>query len=302
MKSAVLLVLPFLITALPAQSPVPVRQKPAPSEVNGGDEVKLNDSGEPMYEGRPSKKVNSEIVPRVRAASAFCMFYVHTEPTKLMPGETGKLIVTASLKDRAVLPSPAPLRVTSPATQGQLTLGPATVLPAELGRLPGAYRGRPVYDNWATIEMPITVAASAPVGKKQSVVVEFSFELFDGNTAQSLGEFVDRALGQIEIGKSYDPQVQGGYEAPAAAAAAAAEPQPEIRPMADDPDEPLTPAVGGAEPLPVVDSGAQAKAVAPIVDEGPVAQIEDDEGNRWILIVGGGALALAVLLLVLKKK
>ncbi|MCR9246481.1 MAG: hypothetical protein NXI31_15720 [bacterium] len=301
-----LVVLSCLLAALPAQQrggkAAPIQQDP-----QSAGEAELGDDGQPLNGDRKPPKLTKEqrdMIGVRRSASNFCHFHLATRPSKLMPGETGTLVITAILKGNAVIPSPAPLEIKSAAQQGVFTLGAHTVLPAELGRHASAYIGRAVYDNWATIEMPISVSNDAKVGQQHSVVVEMKFDLFDGKSAQSIGSFLDRAMGRVEIGRSFDPAVRGGYTPPDVADAGTP------APVANQPDaigaaknEPVPDAVGAAKPLPVGNTPAAADPTPTSAGPGEaMPKIEDDDGGLWILIAGGGALALAVLLLVFRRR
>lgn len=299
-----ILVVSFLLVVAPAQ----VKQDPPARKPDPTAGEALNDAGEPMFttDGRGAKLTPEQraLAGVRRGASSHCQFLLHTRPTKLMPGETGKLIVTAVLKGKAVLPSPAPLEVTSANQQGVFSLGPAEFRPARIGRLEKGYVGRPVYDNYMMLEMPITVSTDAKVGQQHNVAVEMKFDLYDGDTAQSIGTFVDRAMGRVEIGRSFDPAVRGGYTPPAAAEVPA-EPAA-VGNGADDAagngrDPARTEALGGAANRTVDEQPAAAEpAPAQGAESDPV--VTDDESSLWILFAAGGALLAAVLLLAFKRK
>lgn len=233
-------------------------------------------------------------------ASNFCTFVATPKPAKLMPGQTGVLVVTAILKGQAVLPSPAPLEITSPATQGLATLGSATFRPAEPGRLHQGYLGRPVYDNWAIFEVPVTMSPEAQVGRKQPVVLDFKFDLYDGMSAQAVGRFLDRAATEIEVGQSADPSVSIGHRQAGTGPVVAVVPA-----GADGTDaargSPAAPPSRTVEAAPVAAAGQAAPT--------PVAGPQDDsllvdEGSPLPvpLLVGGGALVVALLLLLARRK
>jgi hypothetical protein len=108
-----------------------------------------------------------------------------------------------------------------PTAQGSLMLGALSPQPAGPGRLAAAYLGRPVYDNYAVFEVPVTMAGDAALGSKHVAAVDMRFDLFDGNTAQPIGRFVDRVSMEIEVGRVADPDVRGlarGASAPPAEA------------------------------------------------------------------------------------
>lgn len=303
MKFRCLLVLSFLLTAAAAQGRQKPGQKPG-REIGREPQGVVNDAGETVAADGPDSMPKVPTEPGVRrGASSFCQFHVHSKPAKLLPGQTGTLIITAVLKGQAVLPSPAPLLIKSGAQQGALTLGAHEVRPAGLGRLAKGYVGRPVHDNWATIEMPVTVAANAAMGSRHPVSVELEFDLFDGVSALTIGKFGDRAVGTIEVGRTLDPEVRGGYTAPIEAIErgqpAGNHADPTVNATA--PEQPNE-ALGGAEPT-APGMTPEPPPVEPEPDSnGPAPAVSDEAGMPWLLIGGGGALVVLVLLLALKKK
>jgi hypothetical protein len=239
-------------------------------------------------------------------AGAYCSFQLSLVPAKLMPGQSGTLRVLAALRGNTVLPSPAPLEMVGPTAQGSLTLGALTPQPASPGRLAAAYLGRPVYDNYAVFEVPVTMAGDAALGSKHVAAVDMRFDLFDGNTAQPIGRFVDRVSMEIEVGRVPDPDVRGlprsGGAPPAEAPAATA---PAVAPASSTgPDagmeRPLTGRVLVADPTPV-DPGKAAAAVEPPSDSSQPAV--DEAGGVPMGLLAGGAVAAVVLgLLLLRRK
>lgn len=234
-----------------------------------------------------------------RGASNYCRFVASARPSRLMPGQSGTLFVTAVLVGSAVLPAPAPLQVTSPATQGSVTLGAATFQPAKAGTLAAGYLGRPVYDNTATFEIPITMAADAVIGKKQAVHVDVKFDLFDGASAQIVGRFIDRASLEIEVGLTSDPSVAMSASS---VQARAASPQA-VRGASGVEGARATArpeALGGEE----VSTGVGAsQSPAPVGGQAEPAMIgEVPGGGMPQFLIGGGVLVLAILALFLLRK
>lgn len=235
-------------------------------------------------------------------AGSMCRFIASVRPARLMPGQSGTLYVTAILQGTAVLPAPAPVTVTSATQQGLVALGAAAFQAAKPGRLAQAYLGRPVYDNTATIEIPITMSADARLGQKQPVHVDLKFDLYDGGTAQVIGRFLDRATAEVEVGLSADPNIATTAKV---AANQVAKPNPAAAAGAKESDAGV--AVGGAKPS----VGGAAIAAQPVVAP-PVADLPSDAmqvppavgaGDQvWFLVGGGGGLLALVLLLVLRRK
>jgi hypothetical protein len=231
-------------------------------------------------------------------ASAFCRFSASVSPAKLMPGQTGTLKVLAALQGNTVMPAPAPLELVAPAQQGALLLGRLAAQPASNGRLAAAYLGRPVYDNYAIFEVPVTVAGDAPMGSKHVASIDMKFDLYDGGSAQPIGRFLDRVGLEIEVGRVADPEVQG-------LARPAAEPAPAVAP----PSAP-TPAGDGAAPaassplqgnVVVPDAAPTTAPAEPAAGDGP-APVVAPEALPLPLLVGGGAVVLLVVAMLLRRK
>lgn len=232
-------------------------------------------------------------------ASRYCRFTAAVRPAKLMPGQSGVLMISAILQGQAVLPSPAPLEYVGQPQQGWVTIGSLSMHPAKEGKLAQAYLGRPVYDNTAVIEVPVSMAADAEIGKKQSLTVDMRFDLYDGNSAQAIGRFIDRASVEIEVGEALDPPVQGGMPkprleaepvAPAGSQGTATSNSPPAHPIQANAVVPEAPAPKSAEPGP---AASNLSSPPPAVAE---------EGLPVLLLVGGGALLLAIVLMLARKK
>lgn len=237
-------------------------------------------------------------------ASNYCRLMASVTPAKLLPGQSGTLRILATLQGHAVLPSPAPIEMLGQAQQGAVTLGALAARPADAGRLEKGYLGRPVYENYAVFEVPVTMAPTAVIGSKHTVAVDLKFDLYDGNSAQAIGRFLDRAATEIEVGRTLDPEVKGvprRAETPPVAAVQAPAGVANEAPVVAPPPAPLQANAVVPEPTrPTPAATSTKEAVAE-----PVAQlpVEDEGGGLPMpLLVGGGALLLAVVLLLARKK
>lgn len=280
------------------------RKRAAAGEVvesqDGSKEAGKPSPDESWEKMTPEQRLNHNIR---HGASTYCTFTATPKPARLMPGQSGIIVVTAILRGDAVLPAPATLEVLSPPQQGLATLGAPSFRPAEAGKLAKGYLGRPVYDNWAIFEVPVTMSTEAVVGKKQPIALEMRFDLYDGNSAQAVGRFIDRTSTEIEIGLALDPAVAAGRRAPAVVptgestsptAAASSDAQAGRKPA-----EPSR----HVEAAPVAstgDSGAASPAVGRTEEFPAVA--EEEGVVPMPLLLGGGALVIALLLLLLRRK
>jgi hypothetical protein len=159
-------------------------------------------------------------VPVAIAPHGQCRFEVSVAPGKLMAGQSGTATVVMVLESDSVLESAADLRLVPPAAghanESLLALGLAAVQPPRPSHLAAAYRGRHVYDNCVVVEIPITMAATAPFGSTQSIDLEARFRLNEGATGRSFGEFSYPLTIACEVGSVPDPVLQQrppGWEA-----------------------------------------------------------------------------------------
>lgn len=238
-------------------------------------------------------------------ASTFCRFVAAVKPAKILPGQTGVIRVSALMNGQAVLPSPAPMELIGAPRQGLATLGGLSFHPAELGRHAAGYIGRPVYDNYAVFEVPVTIAADAVIGTKQAVSLDLRFDIYDGVSAQAIGRFVDRVTTEVEVGLALDPAVQGGTK-PASTPEAEASKAPvgtgaTAGADRDAATEPTSRVIHGQDPVMVPQT-------APFVDAAPVPDRESlpppTEGGDLPLpvLLGGGGLLLAIVLMLARRK
>ena len=141
-------------------------------------------------------------------ASQYCRFFATVTPAKLLPGQTGTLRVLATLQGHAVLQAPPQLEFVGQAQQGVVSLGPIALQPAAPGRIETGYRGRPVYENFAVIEAPVTMAPNAVMGSKHIVAMDLKFDLYDGTSTQPIGRFLDRASTELEVGSAAEVEFE----------------------------------------------------------------------------------------------
>ncbi|MFY9343558.1 MAG: hypothetical protein WAT39_13765 [Planctomycetota bacterium] len=278
-----------------------------------GEEVRVEDVRAKTKEEMRGEKVDPDesLTPEQRlerntihGASAYCRFLTSMRPAKLMPGQTGTLMVVATLQGHAVLPAPSQLTVlpSQNPNPGALTVGDLLVKPADVGRLEKGYLGRPVYENYAEMTVPVSMAANAEVGKKHVVAIDVKFDLYDGNSAQPIGRFIDRITHEVEVGAALDPAVQmtakpaAAWEGDRTATPVPAAPQP--TPTAEQGKSRLE---GNAVvPAPVVTAAAPR---ADATDSGSAAapSTDDEGGSSLPILIGAGVIALVLVLLLARK-
>jgi len=287
--------LPLLSLSASAQAKPPggrgaIGVKAERVESSDGGDAQPADGGTAKKTGQPAARNMS---PKGR-----CRFDLSIKPDKLLPGQTGKATILMIFESDAVMEASAGLSLEPVQTQSLLAFGAMTMLPAQLSSVAEAYRGRPVYDNWAMIELPITMSLDAPIGSRQLASFNASFQLHEGATGLPLGEFQQRLTLMCDVGRALDPQVQ----ALARRSAARAEPAEVVqRPgSAADPDhseppartDPAASVAVSADPDPTGDRDPQ-PGVAPAPSPGAVG------AWSWLLVsmVGGGALLALLLIL-----
>jgi len=292
------------------------RRIKARAERDGGeiDEKAMKEADEHEVEALKRLTPEERLARNVRSnASQFCRFVAAIKPQKLMPGQSGIMVVSALLNGQAVLPSPAPMEMIGALRQGVVTLGGISFHPAEMGRHATGYVGRPVYDNFAVFEIPVSVAADATIGTKQAVSVDLRFDIYDGVSAQPIGRFVDRVATEVEIGQALDPVVVGGRMRPVdvaetggSAGGVAPSGLAPTMPEAGHPTQERV--IGGQDPLvAATDTGNDAAGTgesASTPTAGDLGTPLPEESGMLPLPVwlGGGALLLVLVVMLARKK
>lgn len=238
-----------------------------------------------------------------RGARNHCRFVAACRPEKLAPGQTGILLIAASLQGHSVLPAPAQITIVGRPQQGNVQVGELIAPDAPLGRLHKGYLGRPVFENTALFEVPITMGTNAKLGETELVAIDLKFDIYNGESATPEGRFIERVSTNVEVGVASDPVVEGGRPATG-------------RPVPDRaPEEVVTPArVERQEPVAVVPDQAQSapdmpahalpnapaeRAASPDSEEPPVPQ---GGAVPMPLLLGGGAFLLLIVVLLLMRK
>lgn len=231
-------------------------------------------------------------IPVVVAPHGQCRFAVSIAPAKLMAGQAGTVSIVMILEADSVMESATDLRIgyhdAEAAAKSLLQLGAAQIVAPRPAQLATAYRGRLVYDNWAKIELPIAMAAEAPLGSIQTIDVDAQFRLHDGSTGALFGEYCNTLTIACEVGLVRDPAVRTTLRTDT---------------TARDGDQHVVP---GNERLPQAEPSIAADGTDPTVHPGRTAPRvpEPSDGNEpyWFLLLGCGVLVAGLLLLFVRRR
>ena len=146
----------------------------------------------------------------IHGARGYCRLDLAVRPARLMPGQTGTVSITMVLEGPAVIPVPAKVSVAPAGGPPDLTFGPMSMDPPRTSRLASAYQGQPVYDNWAIVQLPVTMSPGLALGSKHQGSLDVTFDLYNGSTAMPIGRFMERVPLSIEVGLAPDPAVLAG--------------------------------------------------------------------------------------------
>lgn len=240
-----------------------------------------------------------------RGSKAHCRFEATCRPPKLLPGQSGVMMITAILHGQAVLTAPLQMIMTPRSTPGTISIGNLEARPALPGTLAKAYVGRPVYENTAVFEVPVTMGNDAKLGAKMAVAVDLQFDIYHGGSGQAVGRFIERVTTDVEVAAHVDPRIAGR--------SAKQKVEPESVPVA--PPEPASNEVTNANPT-TLDSNAMGGTAANVpvavpepVEVGEPTTSDDlpptetgDSSMPYVLIAGGGVFMLLIVLLLMRKK
>jgi hypothetical protein len=298
----------LLLAAAPAQEGPPnlqselearrakLAQKRAAVDLTDGD----------IGEAKQLSASEIEAARRLRGSRGQCRFVTAMRPPKLLPGQQGTLLITAILQGQSVLPAPAQVTMKPRMSNVAVQLGELRARPAPNGKIHEAYRGRPVYENTAVFEVPVTATSQAKLGTKAQISLELEFDIYNGTTGNSVGSFIESVKHSLDIANHVDPEVAGRTaRGPSAAPGIPAEP---VASRVDGAAAPVEPAATGGGPEPL--SGAAAIAVeTPEVAPSESGDTSDlppaisaDEALPIPLLVGGGAILLVLVLLLTRRK
>lgn len=220
------------------------------------------------------------------------------EPARIPPGGTGTLVITLALREGAVLAGAPDLELRYSPAQAPAQLGVWALGEPSIGTEEGAFRGKPVYENYAIVRIPLSVDAAAAHGKYQlsaSIIAKLS----DPRLGTALGQFQGPAIGQLVVGPALPTPLKPAAGAVESAAGARQPDRVSAKP-ADDGSVPV-PVEGEREVVAAAAQGTGRAAVGPAVGWDAPEGIDplEERGDTLLLWIGGGAGLLLLLALLL---
>jgi hypothetical protein len=225
---------------------------------------------------------------------AFCAAIPSSVPARIAAGASGKLIVVLSLKGQAVFPAGARMRLDYATEQHGVRLGRWTISTARPGKRAGAFRGVPVHEDTATIEIPITVDPGAAAGA-HAVVLTLDADVHDAATGQRI------CAAQMPI--------HAVVTSSTAVSRATAATSPDLA-AAPTTSSPPTPPVGsdGAREGAITEAvGESTGGASPGVGDvarpsgAPPSSVSSDRDTDWLLFATVGLLLLGIVMLVVRR-
>ena len=235
-----------------------------------------------------------------------CRFDTHLLPERLLPGRSGTLIVTMVFEGDSVMPSPPNLICRAVGGPPDLLFGDYQLEPAPLGgKQAKSYAGVPVYDNWATLRIPVTLAAQVALGQERQGCLEMTFDLYNAVSGQPVGRFIENVQVKVEAGSSPDPAILMATVPSEAVKAAPADAVPREKAQAQQVAAPSLQSpskvdgrAGNAQSLP---SGGIADPEDAESASFGMPVVLANEVNVW-LPVSGGLLVIAVVGLIMLRR
>lgn len=278
-----------IVQAQDPEIPKLIRRTQDPDVKSGGteEEERAVERAEGISDAEIAEKTAEKGEPVVRADLNFYMAPVLSfQPRRIAPGATGEACLVLSMQQDAVL-QPGALQLEYPRQQGPVTLGEWTIGEPAIGMLPGAFRGRPIYERYAKITIPIAVAPGTEHGR-YPVFLNVIAGVTDGTTGSVRGDSRAPARQELEVGPPLpNPPAPVAHALPVEAA-----PGPDEGaapdPIDDGALEPVEPLPVGASRAPTA-SSAGAAGTSPDADGVPPPAARSDDSLLWI---GGGAVLL----------
>ena len=242
-----------------------------------------------------------------RGAKSYCRFNVSCRPAQLLPGQSGVLMIVASLLGKAVLPAPLNLSVTPRIPANSVAMGDFLAHPAPIGTMSSAYLGQPVYENTVVLEVPVTMGSTLTLGEKQPVSADLQFDIYDGESGQPVGRFIERVSTDVLIAAHLDPAVAGSDrkdEVPAGGAKVAADTVIDPLPSAENQkvSEAKKDGAMGGTAARVVEEVIEAEEIGESTPDESLPIADSGVGSYWSSLGAGFAVFFVVIVFLMMRK
>ncbi|MHC5062428.1 MAG: hypothetical protein ACYTG5_00470 [Planctomycetota bacterium] len=189
------------------KKPIPRPGKRAAQQVKGDSRANyLKEQGkqhvfeDPGEEYQPGTNVPLNKRVAIKGLGNFVQAFVGTDPGRLAPGQSGELRVVLALKGKYVMEEGAHVSLRYRRQQGKVSLGQWRLLPASIGKLNTTFRGRRVYDNTATITIPVSIGSESMYGQK-NLGLEVEVDVSNGETGGFHGRYMMDVRAKLEVGR-----------------------------------------------------------------------------------------------------
>lgn len=217
------------------------------------------------------------------------------EPRRIAPGATGTARLVLSMQRESVLAVGTHLEIIYPTEQLGVQFGPWQLGEPQLGAAQGAFRGRPVYENYALVEIPMTVPSSTAFGKYQIRMMVIA-DITDGRTGNTVRRAQAQVAGDLVVGPPLPtPPAPMGVRG-----AAGTESGPSAEPIDDGG---VAPSVrSGGDPVEAAARQASDAPIEPSANADGTLPVGTDGGSSTTLVLGGAGVVLVLVALLLATR
>ncbi len=181
--------------------PAPGTEGPTIDVVVGGSadedfELAVDDvsiKGTRLSNGKPDVSVSIR-----RDLATFMSPIVGVKPRRVAPGQSGEVSIVLSMQPGFVL-LPGQIDVAYSRSNAAMEFGDWSIDDPKRGLAEGPFHGQPVYENYARITIPFTVAADADM-TKWAVSFTLTATVSDASSGGSRGQSQGSASTQIDVG------------------------------------------------------------------------------------------------------
>jgi len=297
MKTTLCALLSLLISA----ASMAQGETPPPKSKNADERLPGKLSEDEIEAGKTDAEIDrSNPFPGSRG---YCIIRGSVQPRRIAPGGTGTVVLTMLLEKNFVMTSPANLEFDYLPEQGSIRVGRPVLRPAREGTLETMFKGQPVYDNYAVIDVPISVAPDAKFGEHH-VRLKTIFDITNGTTGQLFQRFLEPTGAVVEVGEAIPeniaPRLQSGPDAvarplPGSAGGGAA--APSLMSGNGAPETGRGPVAGR-----VLNPGPAEAGPSATAGQGPGAGTElgVDDQTPWGLYLAGAGFGLVLLVVLVR--